>query len=322
MTSCDWSDKQIKMARTDANNRAIRASQLELEAVVAVARHGGFRVAARELDMSSSALSHAVAALEARLGVRLFNRTTRSVALSVEGEQFVTDVAPALATIRTAMERIDEHRAEPAGVLRLNLTHGAARMILSPLIFEYMRCYPQVSVELVTEAAMVDIVGQGFDAGVRLEEFVPPDMIAVPITRPIRSIVVGSPAYFAGRNRPKTPADLADHRCIRRRTGSGTIYRWEFEKRGEAVTVDVPGQLTLDEEQLILQAALAGEGVAYLSDVATAQAIEAGQLRAVLDDWSPAYPGLCLYYPSRRNMSARLRAFIDLIRQQRSELHL
>src|ERR1700743_2044858 len=227
------------MAQVDAKNRAIRPSQLELEAVVAVACHGGFRVAARELNMSSSALSHAVAALEARLGVRLFNRTTRSVALSAEGEQFVAEIAPALSAIRTAMERIDERRAEPAGVLRLNLTLGAARMILAPLVFEYMRRYPQVAVDMVTEAAMVDVVGQGFDAGVRLEEFVPPDMIAVPITPPIRSILVGSPTYFKDRKRPKTPAELANHRCIRRRTGSGTIYRWEFEKRGEVIELDV-----------------------------------------------------------------------------------
>lgn len=293
----------------------MRASHLELEAVVAVARHGGFRVAARELDMSSSALSHAVATLEARLGVRLFNRTTRSVALSAEGEQFVTEVAPALAAIRTAMERLDERRAEPAGVLRLNLTLGAAR-ILAPLLFEYMRRYPQVEVDVVTEAAMVDIVGQGFDGGVRLEEFVPPDMIAVPITRPIRSIVVGSPAYFETRKQPRTPADLAQHHCIRRRRGSGTTYRWEFEKRGEAVVVNVPGQLTLDEEELMLQAALAGQGLAYLSDIATTALIKAGLLLPVLEDWSPEFPGLCLYYPSRRNIPARLRAFIELIRQQ------
>ena len=195
----------------------MRASQLELEAVVAVARHGGFRVAARELDMSSSALSHAVAALEARLGVRLFNRTTRSVALSAEGEQFVTEVAPALAAIRNAMERIDEHRAEPAGVLRLNLTLGAARIILAPLLFEYRLLLLQV-VDMVTEAAMVDIVGQGFDAGVRLEEFVPPDMIAVPITGPIRSIVVGSPAYLGGRR-------CQGRRLTRRSTAASAGYR-------------------------------------------------------------------------------------------------
>jgi DNA-binding transcriptional LysR family regulator len=304
------------MAQVDAKNRAMRASQLELEAVVAVARHRGFRAAARELGMSSSALSHAVAALEARLDVRLFNRTTRSVALSAEGEQFVGEIAPALAAIRAAMERIDEHRAEPAGTLRLNLPPGAGRMMLSPLISEYMRRYPRVAVDMVTEGAMVDIVGQGFDAGIRLEEFVPPDMIAVPITRPIRSIVVGSPAYFAGRMLPRTPADLAEHRCIRRRTGRGTIYRWEFEMRGEGIAIDVPGQLILDDSDLMLVAALAGEGLALLSDIAAAKSIEAGLLLPVLEDWSPEYPGLCLYYPSRRNMPARLRAFIDLIRQQ------
>jgi DNA-binding transcriptional LysR family regulator len=176
--------------------------------------------------------------------------------------------------------------------------------------------YPRVAVDLVTEGAMVDIVGQGFDAGVRLEEFVPPDMIAVPITGPIRSIVVGSPAYFAGRKLPRTPADLAEHRCIRRRTGRDTIYRWEFEKRGEAISIDAPGQLTLDDSDLMLVAALAGEGLAFVSDVAAAKSIEAGLLLPVLEDWSPEYPGLCLYYPSRRNIPVRLRGFIDLVRQQ------
>src|SRR5271170_203410 len=304
------------MAQVDAASRTMRPSQLELEAVVMIARTGGFRIAARELNMSPSALSHAVAGLEGRLGVRLFNRTTRSVVLSAEGEQFVADVSPALAAIRAAVERIEESRTEPAGVLRLNLPIGAGRMLLSPLISEYMRRYPRVSVDVVTEDAMVDVVGQGFDAGVRLEEFVPPDMIAVPITRPIRSIVVGSPAYFAGRELPRTPADLAEHRCIRRRSGHGTIYRWEFEKRGEAIAIDVPGQLTLDDVDLMLLAALAGEGLAFVSDIAAAKSIEAGLLLPVLEDWSPEYPGLCLYYPSRRNIPARLRAFIDLIRQQ------
>ena len=293
----------------------MRASQIELEAVVAVARRGGFRVAARELGMASSALSHAVAALETRLGVRLFNRTTRSVALSAEGEQFVADVAPALAAIGAAIARIEEHRAEPSGQLRLNMAPGAARVILAPLIFEFMRLHPQVDVEVVTEGALVDVVGQGFDAGVRLAEFLPPDMIAVPITRTMRSIVVGSPAYFEDRARPKTPQDLMIHRCIRARMASGAIYRWEFEKRGQSLELDVPGDLTLDESDLMLQAALAGQGLAYLSDPATAEHIAAGRLVAVLEDWSPAYPGLCLYYPSRRNMPARLRAFIDLVRE-------
>jgi DNA-binding transcriptional LysR family regulator len=294
------------------------ASQIELEAVVAVARSGGFRAAACELGMSSSALSHAVAALEARLGARLFNRTTRSVALSAAGQQFVAEVAPALAAIRTAIERVDEHRAEPSGVLRLNMALGAARMILAPLAFEYLRRYPRAGVDLVTEGALVDVVGQGFDAGIWLAEFVPPDMIAVPINRTLRSVVVGSPGYFNAHGRPKTPTDLTKHRCIRSRMASGVIYRWEFERRGESVTLDVPGPLTLDESDLMLQAALAGEGLAYLSlsDFATAEHVAGGRLERILEEWSPAYPGLCLYYPSRRNVPAKLRAFIELIREQ------
>jgi DNA-binding transcriptional LysR family regulator len=294
----------------------MKVSQFELEAVVAVARLGGFRAAARELAMSSSALSHAVAALETRLGVRLFNRTTRSVALSAAGEQFVAEVAPALAAIRSAVERIDEQRAAPSGVLRLNMALGAARMILVPLVLEYLRRYPGVGVELVTEDALVDVVGQGFDAGVRLAEFVPPDMIAVPIGCPLRSLVVGSPAYFDDHPRPAAPADLLGHRCIRARMASGRIYRWEFEKRGESLALDVPGTLTLDDAGLMLQAALAGQGLAYVADNAIAEHLSAGRLIAVLEDWSPAYPGLCLYYPSRRNSPAKLRAFIDLLRAQ------
>jgi DNA-binding transcriptional LysR family regulator len=294
----------------------MRGSLIELEAVVAVARRGGFRAAARELDMSSSALSHAVAALEARLGVRLFNRTTRSVSLSSAGEQFVAEVAPALSAIRTAITGADEHRAEPSGTLCLNTSLGAARMILVPLVLEYLHRHAKVKVELVTEGAFVDIVGQGFDAGVRLAEFVPADMIAVPISRTTRSIVVGSPAYFEARERPLTPGDLMQHRCIRARLASGSIYRWEFEKRGEALAVDVPGVLTLDESDLMRSAALEGEGLALLSDYAVERDLADGRLLQVLDDWTPPFAGLCLYYPGRRNVPASLRAFVDLIRER------
>ncbi|MEA2668984.1 MAG: hypothetical protein QOJ33_1918 [Chloroflexota bacterium] len=152
-------------------------------------------------------------------------------------------------------------------------------MILAPLAFEYLRRYPKVGVDLVTEDALVDVVGQGFDAGIRLAEFVPPDMIAVPINRTLRSVVVGSPGYFNAHGRPKTPTDLTKHRCIRSRMASGVIYRWEFERRGESVTLDVPGPLTLDESDLMLQAALAGEGLAYLSlsDFATAENVAGGR---------------------------------------------
>ena len=294
----------------------MKSSLLELEAVVTVARRGGFRAAARELDMSSSALSHAVAALEARLGVRLFNRTTRSVSLSSAGEQFVAEVTPALAAIRAAMDGVDAQRNEPSGTLRLNTSLGAARMILGPLVLEYLRRYPKAKVELVTEGALVDIVGQGFDAGVRLAEFVPADMIAVPIGRTLRSLVVGSPAYFEGREQPRSPGDLMAHDCIRARMASGAIYHWEFERHGESLAIDPPGSLTLDESDLMLTAALAGQGLAILSETAAGPHLAEGRLLSVLEDWTPPYPGLCLYYPGRRNMPASLRAFIALIRER------
>jgi DNA-binding transcriptional LysR family regulator len=288
----------------------------ELDAVIAVARLGSFRAAATELGMSSSALSHAVAALEARLGVRLFNRTTRSVAATDAGEQFIARVAPALAEIGGAIEDINSHRDTPAGTLRINTSAGAARMILTPIILNYMQRFPDMNVVLVTEGRLVDIVGQGFDAGIRLAEAVPQDMIAVPIGGDIRMVVVGSPDYFETRDKPAVPADLLRHRCIRARMATGAVWSWEFERRGEAVEVDVPGALMLDEMTLMLEATLAGAGLAYLNEWAVRDHIAEGRLVPVLEEWSPPYPGLCLYYPGRRHVPAGLRALIDLIRER------
>jgi DNA-binding transcriptional LysR family regulator len=188
-----------------------RASLAELEAVATVARAGGFRAAARELGVSSSALSHSIAALEDRLHVRLFNRTTRSVALTAAGETFVAEVAPALALINGALENASEGSSEISGMLRINTSRGAAEMLLEPLFLQYLRRYPRVELEIATEEALIDVLGQGFDAGVRLADTVPPDMIAVPILPTIRSVVVGAPAYFVGRKRPLVPTDLMRH---------------------------------------------------------------------------------------------------------------
>ena len=294
------------------------ASLAELEAVATVARRGGFRAAARDLGVSSSALSHAVSALEERIGVRLFNRTTRSVALTAAGEQFVAAVMPALATIDAAIENALEHRAEPSGTLRLNTSLGAARMLLAPLVLTYLDRYPAVRVEIVTEGALVDVIGQGFDAGIRIAEFVPPDMVAVPILATMRSVIVGSPTYFEGRAKPLVPRDLMQHACILARMASGRVYHWEFERHGERLTLDVPGVLTLDESGLMMQAALQGAGLAYVAQQAAAEHLAAGRLVEVLDEWTPAYPGLCLYYPGRRHVPAKLRALINLIREQTS----
>jgi DNA-binding transcriptional LysR family regulator len=296
--------------------KAIATGLTEYEAVAAVARLGSFRAAATELGMSSSALSHAVAALEVRLGVRLFNRTTRSVSPTDAGEQFIARIAPALADISGAIERINSHRDTPTGTLRINTSAGAARMILTPIVFDYLRRYPDMNVTLVTEGRLVDIVGQGFDAGIRIAESVPQDMIAVPIGGEIRMMVVASPDYIERHGRPQVPADLHQHQCIRARMATGAIWRWEFEKHGEAVEIDVNGALTLDEMTLMLEAALAGVGVAYLNQWSVREHIIAGRLIPVLEDWCPPYPGLCLYYPGRRHVPAGLRALIDLIREK------
>lgn len=292
----------------------IKTGLTEYEAIAAVARLGSFRAAATELGMSTSALSHAVAALEARLGLRLFNRTTRSVSPTDAGEQFIARIAPALAAIGGAIEGINSHRDTPAGMLRINTSAGAARMVLTPIILAYLRRYPDMQVTLVTEGRLVDIVGQGFDSGIRIAEAVPQDMIAVPIGGDIRMLVVATPDYLAARGRPQVPDDLLHHECIRARMASGGIWRWEFEKRGEKVEVDVKGALTLDEMTLMLEATLAGVGLAYLSEWSVRDHIAAGRLVPVLEDWCPPYPGLCLYYPGRRHVPAGLRALIDLIR--------
>ena len=293
----------------------LKTGLVEFEAVRAVARLGSFRAAATELGLSSSALSHAVATFEAKLGVRLFNRTTRSVSLTDAGEQFVARISPALAELSGAIEGINSHRDTPAGTLRINMSAGAARMILTPIILEYLRRYPDMNVVLVTEGALVDIVGQGFDAGIRLAEAVPQDMIAVPIGGPVRMVVVGAPLYFADRPKPLVPADLLHHRCIRARMASGSIYHWEFERHGEEVAIDVPGTLSLDEMTLMTEAALAGFGLAFLNEWSIRSYIADGRLVPVLEDWSPPYPGLCLYHPGRRHVPAGLRALIALIRE-------
>jgi len=291
-----------------------KASLAELEAVAAVARRAGFRAAARELGVSSSGLSHAIAALEDRMNVRLFNRTTRSVVLTVAGAQFLEEIVPALAAIDEAIENAGEHLADPTGLLRLNMAAGAARFVLEPLIRDYLDRYRRMQVEIVTEAALVDVIGKGFDAGIRLLDAVPPDMIAVPIIPEVRLVVVGSPAYLDGRAKPATPRDLLAHECIRYRLGSGRIYHWEFARGDERLELDVPGRLILDDSGLMLDAALDGMGLAYLAERTVAPHVRTGQLVRLLDGWMPEEPPLCLYYSGRRQVPAKLRLFIDLVR--------
>lgn len=292
-----------------------RAGMFELNAVVAVATHRSFRAAATELGISPSALSHAIAALEQKMAVRLFHRTTRSVALTETGERFLARIRPALREISEAMDLVNELRDTPSGTLRLNTSEDAARMILMPLVLKFLKRYPQMHVDLVTEGRLVDIVAEGFDAGIRLAESVPRDMIAVPCSPDLRFVVVGSPSYLQHREHPVVPADLANHQCIRGRLPSGAPFRWEFEKRGESLTVDVDGTLTLGGSALTIEAALNGVGLAYVGAWAVRKHLASGQLIAVLQDWTPPFPGLRLYYSGHRHVPAGLRAFIELIRE-------
>jgi len=291
----------------------------ELTALGAVAAHRSFRAAAAELGLSPSSLSHMVASLERRLGVRLFNRTTRSVAVTEAGEQFLARVQPALREIAEAVETVNRFRDTPAGLLRLNTSEGGAERIL-PIVLDFMVAYPEMRVDLVSEGRMIDIVAAGFDAGIRLAEAVPQDMVSVPLGIDEAMIVVGAPSYLAARGEPKAPADLFGHDCIRARLPSGAILRWEFERQGEEIRIDPPGRLTLGSPELSRQAAAAGAGLAYVSARTAAAELESGRLQQVLQDWTPPFPGLCLYYPRQRLPSAGLRAFIahfQKVRKQR-----
>ncbi|WP_455274625.1 LysR family transcriptional regulator [Rhizobium herbae] len=290
---------------------------LELNAVVAVAATRNFRVAASELGLSPSALSHAVAALEARMGVRLFHRTTRSVSPTAAGEEFLGRIRPALKEIAAAMEAANQFRHTPAGVLRINTSEGGVRGLLMPVIVEFTRRFPDMRIDIVTEGRLVDIIADGFDAGIRLAETVPQDMIAVPLTEEECFAVVASPGYFEMHAHPTTPMDLLAHDCIRLRLPSGLVYRWEFEKRGEEIRLDVTGPLTLQATDLIIEAALAGAGIAYVTLRNAAPYLADGRLVRVLADWTPPFPGLRLYYSGHRHVPAGLRAFIDLMREMK-----
>lgn len=287
----------------------------ELQAVVAVAEHRSFRSAARTLGVSPSALSHAVASVERRLGVLLFQRTTRSVALTEAGQRLVARVRPALREISDAMETVNEFRDTPTGTLRINTAAAAARRIFEPLIVPFLARYPDMHVDLVTDGRLVDIVAEGFDAGIRLAETVARDMVSVACSPPLRYVVVGTPKYFARHGKPKTPADLSAHTCIRRRMPSGAPLRWELAKGAKALNVDVRGPLTLDSDELVVAAASAGMGLGWVNEWSVESLVESRKLAIVLEDWSPPFPGLALYYPMHRHVSAGLRALVALVRE-------
>ncbi|ESZ22601.1 MULTISPECIES: LysR family transcriptional regulator [unclassified Mesorhizobium] len=286
----------------------------QLAVLATVAQCGSFRGAAKELGIAPSAVSHAVSSLEARLGVRLLARSTRSVAPTEEGAQLLERLRPALSEIDLALESAVEARDRPAGNLRLTVPRTAAHLALTPRLGAFASAYPDIVLEIVIEDRFTDVVEGGFDAGVRLGESLQRDMIAVRIGPNLRGAVVGAPSYFATMPRPRHPHDLVGHRCIRFRFSSGILYRWEFEKDGEEIELAVQGPLILDEDHLIANAAADGAGLAFLFEDYVREALATGRLIRVLEDWCPPFDGFFAYYPSRRQMRPALRAFVDFFK--------
>ncbi|MGO4352541.1 LysR family transcriptional regulator [Rhizobium sp. RAF36] len=293
----------------------VRPSLNDLAAFAAVANHQSFRRAADVMGVSRSALSHTIIGLEAKLDVRLFNRTTRSVSLTQAGARLLARLDPVLQDLDHALDTLSEERGTPSGALRINANKSGARILLADVVPRFLDLYPDVELDLVSEGRLVDIVEQGFDAGVRLLEAVPKDMVSVKFAGDVRFIAVAAPFYLKGKAGLQTPDDLNAHCCIRQRLPSGKRYRWEFSKRGAEIAVDVPGNLTLDDSDLLVQAAVDGRGIAYVPEYFARSLLKSGQLVTVLDDWCPPTPGLALYCPRSRHVPSPLRAFIDLLRE-------
>ncbi|WP_416357634.1 LysR family transcriptional regulator [Aureimonas phyllosphaerae] len=291
----------------------------ELEAFASVARHRSFRLAADALGVSRSTLSHAVIALERKLGARLLNRTTRSVSATEAGDALLRRLIPLLRDLDETLDAVRSDAGNLAGTLRINCGLGAAAILLETTAKTFAELHPGVELDLVTDGRLIDIVDAGFDAGVRLRESVPQDMIAVPFGSDVRFLAVAAPGYIEAFGSPLVPDDLHRHRCIRHRLPSGKLYRWEFEKHGQELAMNVPGSLTLDDNRLMVAAAVGGLGIAFVAEYFALEDLRDGRLVRVLDDWCPAYPGFCLYYPGRRHVPSTLRAFIDVLKRQNTE---
>lgn len=287
----------------------------DLQAFVVVARERSFTRAAAQLGVSRSALSHAMLGLEARLGIRLLTRTTRSVSTTEAGERLLATLIPRFSEITAEIEALIELRDKPAGTVRINAHDHAIVTVLWPKLRPMLRAYPDVNVEFSVNYGLVDIVSQNFDAGVRTGNLVEKDMVAVPIAPPLRMAVVGSPEYMDGRTLPSHPRELTDHRCINLRLPThGGLYAWDFERDGQELNVRVSGQTVFNNTFLMLQAALDGLGLAYVPYDLVEQHIAAGTLVPVLEGWWPSFPGYHLYFPNRRQKSSALAMVINALK--------
>lgn len=292
-----------------------RQDLADLSAFVAVARARSFTRAAALLGVTPSALSHGMRGLEERLGVRLLNRTTRSVTPTEAGERMLRSVAFHLDEIETHVAALNDLRERPAGNIRITADEFSLRTVLWPRLRKVLGEHPDISVEIEADYRLIDIVAEKFDAGVRLGDIIDKDMIAVPISPQMRMLAVATPGYFTGHGRPHTPQELAAHRCINLRLPTyGGLYAWEFERDGRALRVRVDGQLTFNTIFQVREAALDGFGIAYLMETLVRDHIDSGALETVLEDWSPPFAGYHLYYPSRRQPTPAFAAIVEALR--------
>jgi DNA-binding transcriptional LysR family regulator len=284
--------------------------------VLTVARRGGFAAAAATLNMSPSAVSHAVRSVEERLGQPLFARTTRSVALTEAGADFVATIGPALATVEESVERVRSAKGQVAGLLRINVPRLALPLAVTPAIIEMSRLYPDLTIEVISDEGLVDIVAAGFDAGVRLGEMIAQDMVAVRLTKPFMAIMVASPAYLGERGVPNSIADLSHHNCIGYRLiSSAAAYAWDLQEDGQDVSVEVSGTVRVTDSFYARDLARKGIGIAYLFEPLVREDLRTGRLRQVLPAASIEEPGLFLYFPRYASQAPKLRAFIDVLRR-------
>jgi DNA-binding transcriptional LysR family regulator len=289
----------------------------DLESFTAVARARSFRSAARLRGVSASSLSEALRRLEARLGVRLLNRTTRSVTPTEAGQRLLERLSPALSEVAAALDAVNGLRDSPTGTLRLNVPTAVSRLVLPPIIGPFLAAHPGIALEVITEDSFVDVLAAGFDAGIRYDERLEKDMIAVPIgPRVQRFMVAGAPAYFAAHSRPTHPKDLLNHACIRHRFASGVMHPWEFERDGEIVRITPTARVIANSIDLEVAAAIQGLGLIATFAGFIEQELKSGALEPVLEDWQQPFSGPFLYYPSRRHMPAPLRAFVDFIKRR------
>jgi DNA-binding transcriptional LysR family regulator len=296
-------------------NFTVRQGALDgVEAFIAVAQHRNFSKAAAGLGVTPSAISQAIRTLEKRVGAPLFIRTTRSVGLTEAGQRFLSRAKPAFEELVAASEVARDLGQRPAGLLRLAVPRAAVPIVLEPLIASFCRAYPEVEVELAASEQLVDLATGGFDAGVRLGQFIAADMIAVRLTPPFQSIIVGSPDYLARNGRPKHPDDLRRHACLRMRRSGGGIALWPLEDKGQAIELAVSGPLIANDYPTLLGATIEGIGLAQLPAPVAASAIKTGKLVQVLEPYAPMAPGVFLYYPGHRQIMPKLRAFIDHVK--------